>query len=314
MMKTSLGVLAIVAAVLAAAYFGFMWNEARISAADTAKVLEQLRLDAQSGDGEAAGEKSPEGLARDVLRTIDALRTDLDILRGEKVALEEEAAALKGRLASAEERIDVVAKANRSQADAAAAAAREETAEQIVAARAETQAAVKERIALQNELAALQTRFDDLQASYEALMAASGDSVDVSESAGGTGALAEEDPLGDIPATPETPETAEEPEEGLDVGGEVVGLSKYFVTISYDLPSETMEFQLQNGEAIVYYEITPETADKVSQSGDALDRTYDFAIKGKFRCDRKEKAVWSSYRRWAEGNADEIEALWRVTE
>lgn len=309
MMKTSLGVLAVVVAVLAAAYFGFMWNEQRISAEDTAKVLAQLRLDAQAGDGDVSAEQSPEGLARDVLRTIDTLRTDLDVVRGEKAGLEEEVSELKARLASAQERIDIVAKANRSQADAAAAAAREETADQIVAARAETQEAIKAKVAAQNELAALKTRFDDLKASYEALMAAGGDSVDMSGESDAKDAAAEGDPLEGIPATPETAD-----EEEVDVGGEVVGLSKYFVTISYDLPTETMEFQLQNGETIVYYEITPETADKVSQSGDALDRTYDFAIKGKFRCDRKEKAVWNSYRRWAEENADEIEALWMVTE
>ena len=308
-MKTSLGVLAVVVAVLAAAYFGFMWNEQRISAADTAKVLAQLRLDAQAGDGDVSAEQSPEGLARDVLRTIDTLRTDLDVVRGEKAGLEEEVSELKARLASAQERIDIVAKANRSQADAAAAAAREETADQITAAREETREAIKAKVAAQNELAALQVRFDDLKASYEATMEALKTSGSTSAKPGKE--VSKDDSEEDDSETSETEESGED--EG-DAEGEVVGRSRYFVAISYDLPTETMEFQLQNGETLVYYGIKPETADKVSQAGDSVDRMYDFAVKGKFRCDRKETAVWNSYRRWAEENADEIEALWMVTE
>lgn len=352
-MKSTLLVLLLVLAVAAAAGLAVWGNGQRLLALDMhdmlgrvhAKLAEVAAPAAEkAAEGEAADATVPatalsdERLEREILQLASDLRSRLDLAEGTVAAQKTEIAEYRGRAEAAEKRVDIVAASARSQAAAAAEAARQETSEQIADARKETERALDERVKAMNDLHALQVRYDELKGEYEAFFATKGQDValkpaklggeteDEEVDLGGSnpvdeeGAVAEgsdavaEGPVADtlLADIPETPET--ENDYAMEVDSAVVGISRYFLTIAYSLSEQTLTFQLQNGETLVYQDISTELADQVSQSEDDLDATYERVVKGQFPCDRKEPAVWRAYEKWAEANAQDIEVLWSVKE
>lgn len=345
-MKNALLVVLLVLAVVAAAGLGMWGNEQRVGKDEMLKVLQGLHLDAQGAPAEAAADEgaapakdglSPEGMGREIQRALDHLRTELDLAQGKIAAQQTEIEEYRGRVQSAEQRVDVVARSARQQAAVAAESARAETAEQIVDARRETDQAIREKVKMSNELAALQTKYDELKSSYDALLAATDEFLaDVQAGDGeeseedeepaedeGEGEVAEseadesadslEDPAPDraaeaLASIPETPETADESSQELE--GTKVGMSRYFLAIVYDESEGTLRFTLQNGEVLVYEGVSGTLAERIRMAGNSVDSTYDHLVRGRLSCDRKESAVWNAYAKWAKDEAELIEVVW----
>jgi DNA-binding ferritin-like protein len=351
-MKNALLVVLLVLAVVAAAGLGMWGNEQRVGKDEMLKVLQGLHLDAQGAPAEAAADEgaapakdglSPEGMGREIQRALDNLRTELDLAQGKIAAQQTEIEEYRGRVQSAEQRVDVVARSARQRAEVAAESARAETAEQIVDARRETDQAIREKVKISNELAALQTKYDELKSSYDALLAATDEFLaDVKAGEGeeseeeaepaedeGEGEVAEpetdesadagEDAAPDradevLASIPETPETADDSAQLTELEGTKVGMSRYFLAIVFDESDGTLRFTLQNGEVLVYEGVSGTLAERIRMAGNSVDATYDHLVKEKLPCDRKESAVWKAYAKWAQKEAELIEAVWVTVE
>lgn len=201
---------------VAAALVLYAWGDRQAQSARECRIA-LLDLHRAFADGELPPpDASPETVARLVSRlaaertaAVERSVAPLHELPARFEALRARAEAAEAALAKA---TDDRAEAVTAAVDAARAEERALAAEDLEAARAETAAARRDLETAERDLASLQTRFDDAQATLDALMqASSGDVIDVADAA----PAASSNSPSPAPATPSiapsSPKTTQEP-------------------------------------------------------------------------------------------------------